>query len=153
MATVFGSGSLSVDSNAAFYSTDTYESGFSTPSNHYPVQAAGASYLFFDIGNFEKSTAMINFADETTGKMKGEIKTLSIDAAGYDWIHFDVLALVTDTTGTHCRYNYDTDVTGNPGSKDVTWTPPTSVPEPGALALMGLGLLGMAFVRRRQQAK
>jgi hypothetical protein len=154
MATVFGSGSLTVDSASAFYSTNTYEDGFympNPPSNHYPVQVAGASYLFFDIGDFSKTSTMVDFADESTGNQLGEIKTLSIEASGFDSIHFDVLALVTDTTGNTSRLsNYTTNTQGNPGSHDVTWTPPTSVPEPGALALLGIGLVGFAAMRRQR---
>ncbi|MBP6752311.1 MAG: PEP-CTERM sorting domain-containing protein [Alicycliphilus sp.] len=34
----------------------------------------------------------------------------------------------------------------------VLKSPPTNVPEPGSLALMGLSMVGLAFVRRRKTA-
>jgi hypothetical protein len=40
---------------------------------------------------------------------------------------------------------------GTEGLLDVfTWAVATQVPEPGTLALLGIGLLGMAVVRRRK---
>jgi hypothetical protein len=46
--------------------------------------------------------------------------------------------------------------TGNPEQHDVShlslfWRPHASVPEPGTLALMGAGLIGLLWVRRRKQ--
>lgn len=157
MATVFGTGSLTVDGNSAFYDTfgcvgENYECGFTLPNitqNHYPVKPGlGAAFLFFDIGNFANNTgATLDFASET-GSGNGEIKDLILDITGYDSIHFDVLALVAGETGPRIVTNLD----GNPNSHDATWMPPTTVPEPGALALMGLGLIGIGAVRRRRQS-
>lgn len=66
-----------------------------------------------------------------------------------------------DEDGTGASYQWSTLglLTGGgrqPGYSHLTWygyTVSTSVPEPGALALLGLGLLGLGFlVRRRKSA-
>ncbi len=38
------------------------------------------------------------------------------------------------------------------GVRDITTLAGTSVPEPGSLALLGLGLAGLAAIRRKRQA-
>jgi hypothetical protein len=152
MATVadgaLGLGSLTVNGMNPIYTTSGYENGFvvpNPPANHDPIK--DQDYLFFDIGNFINSGSVPNFVTET-GSAPGEIKTLSIATSGYSWIHFDVFAIEADVTGgKKIRTTFD-DV-GNPGSKDVTWKENT-VPEPTTLALMGLGLLGLAFARARK---
>lgn len=156
MATVangtLASGSLLVDGFAPIYTTSIYEDGFkvpSPPSNHDPIK--NQDYLFFDIGSFSKISRIPNLSSETLSNQWGEIKTLDLDITGYDWIHFDVFALVTDQTtkrGRFCSTIYDTDAEGNPGSKDVTWKT-QQVPEPSTLLLLGLGLLSLGVVGRK----
>lgn len=43
--------------------------------------------------------------------------------------------------------------TGNSASSSFSWSSSTSVPEPGTLALLGLGIGGLAAARRRQSRK
>jgi len=153
MATVpdgtLGSGSLMISINGgnyiqAFFTTSTYENGFQVPNppaNHAPIQ--DQDYLFFNLGDFWRMGIVPDFASET-GAALGQIKTLSIMTSGYEWIHFDLFAIVTTLNG---KCSLSSTITGNPGSHDVTWT--SSVPEPGTFLLLGIGILGVSLYARR----
>ncbi len=148
--------SLKINGTSAFYRSAT-DSHF--PNNHDPLKAKTSDFLFFDIGDFSRSTAVPDFDEETErsahGKGEGEIKTLTL--SGMDslaWIHFDVMALATDAKGK-------TKVVFNPGSHDVSWHPASNVsapasitvlvPETATVFLLGLGLLGLYGYRLRRR--
>lgn len=145
-----GSGTLTVNGAGAFYTsaTDSY-----FPNNHAPTN--GADYLFFDIGNF-LSTGLVSNFDSESGSEQGEVKSLTLAINGYEWVHFDVMALETDketqTTRRKTTTTYDTDLENNPCSKDVTWKKPaTSVPEPSTILLLGAGLVGLGFLGKKRK--
>lgn len=154
-----GDGSLTVNGIAPLYTTADFEDGFvvpNPPSNHAPIQ--NGDYLFFDVGDFtEFADAVPNFADDGEASADGEVKTVTFQTSGYDWIHFDVFAIETVQTGPNVR----SDLVGNPGSHDVTFKveddnggggPPPPIPEPmtAGLGLMGLGALALSCARRRR---
>ena len=139
--------SLTLGGNSAFYSSSTLDGLF--PNNHDPLKDDISDFLFFDIGDFSKIESVVNFVDETGGTI-GEIKELTVAGfAGLDWIHFDLMALETTETGGGPTTKITTTWENNPGSKDVTWKGEccTTVPEPGVLALLGIGLIGLCFSR------
>ena len=146
-------GTLTVNNKSEFFKS-TAISYF--PNNHDPVKDDIADFYFFDIGTFaNNSNAVPNFDDETQlGKMNGEIKNLELVITGFNWVHFDVMALETsiDTKKTCVVFTDPTDLENNPGSLDVTWTPSTpTVPEPTTVVLFGVGLIGFAAWSRKRR--
>lgn len=139
-----GSNALTINGFSSFYTTTSNL----FPNNHAPLGVA-SSFMFFNIGDFAMIPgAVTNFVDET-GSATGEVKSLTLGGtSGYDWIHFDVMALVTDLNKKAGLY---TNLDNNPGSHDLTWKKSSNnVPEPSTSLLLSLGLMGLLLVRRER---
>lgn len=153
-----GTLTISVDGSGPlnpFHTSSTLNNLF--PNNHDPLKDAIADFLFFDIGDFTKNpNAVPDFATET-GSDAGQIKTITFSNTGFDWLHFDVLALETsEKKGKDGTSIIVTDIVKNPGSHDVTAfagqvppPPPQPAPEPGILWLLASGLLGLRWWAKR----
>ncbi len=102
-----------------------------------------------------------NCTGSGSGFMCAEDGTSAVtDGSSYQWV-FDVTVAsankwLLDTLGASVKVNYDNTTNCENGcltSEGITLQPggpPLEVPEPQTLALVGLGLLGMAVARRRR---
>ena len=89
---------------------------------------------------------------------------IAVDASDLFISHHGGLANFTFSGGGHCPGKFDevrwgdtfADVTpfqganGNPGNTACNVNPPTTVPVPGTLSLLALGVVGLTLARRRK---
>jgi len=86
----------------------------------------------------------------------GDILALTVSVSGYEAVHFDAFDhYLTGGNGNGSQASFLTRPQGvfAPFSHDATENPPpTDAPEPGSMALVGLGLGVAAFTGRRKKS-
>jgi len=122
-------------------------------NNHWPFQNAVSDFIVFNIDDFSNLGPVNNY-DAGSGSISlndgvGEEKVFNVSVSGYRYVHFDVIAEVTDKNGTNWEIN--------PGSHDSSYHEENFndfdvviVPAPGALLLASMGLGIVSWARRRK---
>jgi len=141
--TLTGAPSLTGDVSGVLPATVTLDNG--TGFNDYFVGFTYGSSLSFDV---ELSGPAVNSPDgvSTSGSMFAF--SMFSDSAG------TVPVLTTDTTDGYAitiSVNLDGSTTLTNYSQETTGSPLAPVPEPSSLALLGVGLLGLAVTNRRKR--
>jgi len=138
-----------VSGNDGFTTKDFLPAKF---NEHYPLKSNVSDFLVFDVGSFAKLGAVSDY-DAASGIISpnagiGQSKTFSVTATGFDWVHFDIYAKITDKKGSRWISTWDI----NPGSHDSTYIPENGnniIPAPGALFLASIGASLVGWMRRR----
>jgi hypothetical protein len=118
--------------------------GGSLPSHG--IFGAGTDWQEFMLGDFDlEDSPMADFIDlfpSAPLTATGQINVYEVSVSGTDRVHFDLYNHVEgETHASFAPFSHDSEGGG---------TPP--VPEPGTLAMLGLGLSGVAYKLRRKKA-
>ena len=153
----------------AYAANDADSQWISSNSNGGNETSSSTDYVFttiFDLTGYDATTAMITgswgVANYASIFLNGNDTGVSL-AFGYASFNnlssFSISEFFIDGINTltvEVTNGYDTDLTREPGPMALRFDDlelsATSVPEPSIVALLGLGLVSLGFVRRRRQA-
>lgn len=169
-ASYYGSaGSIAVSPNLALDPNYASKPGFTQGVQNHDEFKNADGHIFWQIGDFTSTSDHIQdytsgIVPDPTSTKVGQINKYMIHVTGYDAVHFD--AFDHYYSGTVGTANYKLhgvfvppshDATSNGGSGGTGGSGGSgggggSIPEPGILAMVGSGLLGILASRRRRDA-
>jgi len=158
VASVYGSGgSITITPNLAIDNNPGDAAAYDQVIHHAEYANADAHY-FYHLGDFDGTNDLIYDYTNMNGGAPdhGEILALTVSVSGYEAVHFDAFDhYLTGGNGNGSQASFLTRPQGvfAPFSHDATENPPpTDAPEPGSMALVGLGLGVAALTGRRKKS-
>jgi|KBSSwiStaDraftv2_1062776.scaffolds.fasta_scaffold03633_10 hypothetical protein len=157
VASVYGSGgNITITPNLAIDSNPEDAAAYSQVINHAEYKNADAHY-FYHLGDFDqKNDVIYDYTNMNGGSDMGQILALTVSVSGYEAVHFDAFDhYMTGGSGNGAQAAFVMHPQGvfAPFSHDATQNPPPDdAPEPGSIALVGLGLGAAALAGRRKKS-
>ena len=157
VASVYGSGgNITITPNLAIDPTPEDAAAYDQVIHH-AEYANADDHFFYHLGDFNQTNDTIyDYTNYGSGSDQGQILALTVSVSGYEAVHFDAFDhYLTGGNGNGAQALFQMHEQGvfAPFSHDATNNPPTDAPEPGSMALFGMGLGAMALAGRRNKKK
>lgn len=118
--------------------------GDGSPLPAHGIYGPGTSWTSYRLGDFTLTDSPIGdyiFSVPTTFSSSGQVNVYDVSVSGYSWVHFDAFDHIV-VGQNHANYKFA------PFSHDAG-----VVPEPTSFMLLGLGLLGIAGLKRKKKIR